>query len=70
MAPAPKYSLQQQEDMILSAAEKSIENSSLLDFTMSAIAKGAGLSMGSVYKHVQSKEVFILRRVVDTIAFC
>ncbi|WDD99044.1 TetR/AcrR family transcriptional regulator [Thalassomonas actiniarum] len=56
MAPAPKFSMQEQEKRILDAAEKSIENSSLLDFTMSAIAKGAGLSMGSIYKHVQSKE--------------
>ena len=56
MAPAPKFTMQEQEQLILDAAEKSIENSSLLDFTMSAIAKGAGLSMGSVYKHVQSKE--------------
>ena len=56
MAPAPKYSMQEQEQMMLDAAEQSIENSSLLDFTMSAIAKSAGLSMGSIYKHVQSKE--------------
>ena len=56
MAPAAKFSPQEQEELILNAAEKSIENSSLLDFTMSAIAKNAGLSMGSVYKHVQSKE--------------
>lgn len=56
MVPAPKFSLQEQEEMILQAAEESIENSSLLDFPMSDIAKRAGLSMGSVYKHVQSKE--------------
>lgn len=56
MVPAPKFSFEEQEEMILKAAEESIENSSLLDFPMSDIAKRAGLSMGSVYKHVQSKE--------------
>lgn len=56
MAPAAKYSLQEQENMILNAAEKCIEESSLLDFSMARLAKTAGLSMGSVYKHVQSKE--------------
>lgn len=56
MCPAPKYSLQEQEERILAAAAKCIEETSLLDFTMASIAKGAGLSMGSVYKHIQSKE--------------
>lgn len=56
MAPAPKHSPQEQESMILCAAVKCIENSSLLDFTMSAIAKEAGVSIGTLYKHVQSKE--------------
>lgn len=56
MSPAPKYNQQQQEDIILNAASKCIEETSLLDFTMAKIAKTAGLSMGSVYKHVQSKE--------------
>lgn len=56
MAPAAKYTPQQQEQMVLDAAEKCIEASSLLDFSMSAIAKSAQLSMGSIYKHVQSKE--------------
>lgn len=42
--------------MILAAAAKCIASSSLLDFTMSAISKEAGLSMGSIYKHIQSKE--------------
>ncbi|SES63549.1 TetR/AcrR family transcriptional regulator [Thalassotalea agarivorans] len=56
MSPAPKYSHQQQEQIVLKAAETIIEQTSLLDFTMSAIAKEAGISMGSVYKHVQSKE--------------
>jgi len=59
MAPAPKYSMQQQENMILDAAAKCIEQSSLIDFTMSAVAKEAGMSMGSIYKHVQCKEDII-----------
>ena len=54
--PAPKYSIEQQEQLILAAAANCIQASSLLDFKMSDIAKGAGLSMGSVYKHIQSKE--------------
>ena len=56
MAPAPKHSPQEQEDLILEAAAQCIEETSLLDFTMSAISKKAGLSMGSIYKHIQSKE--------------
>lgn len=56
MAPAPRFSCEQQEKMILDAAVTAIEKSTLLDFSMSAIAKLAGLSMGSVYKFVQCKE--------------
>ncbi len=59
MAPAPKYSPQQQEEIILSAAVDCINESSLLDFTMSAVSKKAGLSMGSIYKLVQCKEDII-----------
>lgn len=55
--PAPLQSSSQvQENLILQAAVKCIEASSLLDFTMSAISAEAGLSMGSIYKHIQSKE--------------
>ena len=54
--PAPRFSCQEQETLILDAAAKCIEATSLLDFTMSAISKEAGLSMGSIYKHIQSKE--------------
>ncbi|MBA54279.1 MAG: TetR family transcriptional regulator [Pseudomonadales bacterium] len=54
--PAPRFSMQEQEDLILAAAVQCIEDTSLLDFTMSALSKSAGLSMGSVYKHMQSKE--------------
>jgi len=60
MSPAPKHSCQEQEKLILEAAVRCIEESSLLDFTMSAIAKAAGLSIGSLYKHVQSKEDVLL----------
>jgi len=56
MAPAPRFSCEDQEKMIISAAVTAIEQTSLLDFSMSAIAKLAGLSMGSVYKFVQCKE--------------
>ena len=56
MSPAPKYSPREQEERILAAAAKCIEETSLLDFTMSSIAKEAGLSMGSIYKHIQTKE--------------
>ena len=56
MAPAPRFSAEEQEKLIICAAIKAIEESSLLDFSMSAIAKLAGLSMGSVYKFVQCKE--------------
>lgn len=54
--PAPKYTIAEQEQLILDAAVQCVLDSSLIDFKMSAIAKNAGLSMGSVYKHIQSKE--------------
>jgi AcrR family transcriptional regulator len=56
MAPAPRFSPEEQEKLILLAAATAIEESSLLDFSMSSIAKLACLSMGSVYKFVQCKE--------------
>lgn len=59
MAPAPKFSPREQEEIILNAAIKCVEQTSLLDFTMSAIAKEAELSMGSIYKLVQCKEDII-----------
>lgn len=55
MAPAPRFSPKEQEEMILEAAVRCIEEASLLDFTMSSVSKEAGLSMGSIYKHVQTK---------------
>ena len=59
MAPAPKFSPREQEQIILDAAVSCIEETSLLDFTMSSVSKKAGLSMGSIYKHVQCKEDII-----------
>lgn len=59
MAPAPRFSPREQEELILDAAVSCIEETSLLDFTMSSISKAAGLSMGSIYKHVQCKEDII-----------
>ena len=56
MSPAPTHTPQEQEDIILDAAASCIEASSLLDFTMSAISKESGFSMGTIYKHIQSKE--------------
>ncbi|MGF1789969.1 TetR/AcrR family transcriptional regulator [Photobacterium profundum] len=54
--PAPKHTIAEQEQLILDAAAQCILDTSLIDFKMSAIAKKSGLSMGSVYKHIQSKE--------------
>ena len=66
MAPAAKYSHDEQEELILNAAAECIWETSILDFTMSAVGKKAGLSMGSIYKHVQCKEdiIFALARRV------
>lgn len=68
MAPAPRFSPAQEEVLILDAATHCINESSLLDFKMSNIAKRAGISMGSVYKHVKSKEdvlVALASRLID-----
>lgn len=65
MSPAPKYSVQQQLQMVMDAAVQCIEESSLLSFTMSAVAKTSGLSMGSVYKQVQSKEDLLIALAVE-----
>lgn len=54
--PAPRYTLIEEENLILDAATQCIHESSLLHFKMNDIAKKAGISMGSVYKHVKSKE--------------
>lgn len=60
MCPAPRYSIEQQAKMIRDSAVKVIEETSLLDFKMTAIAKEAGLSIGSLYKYVQTKEDVII----------
>jgi len=60
MAPAPKHSAEKQQELILNAAAESISESSITDFTMAKVARLAGLSMGSVYKFVQSKEDMVL----------
>lgn len=57
---ASQTTYEHQEEAILEAAARCIEASSLLDFTMSAISKEVGLSMGSIYKHIQSKEDVLL----------
>ena len=60
MAPAPRHSPDEQEKIILNAAVTCIGQSSILDFTMSALSKESELSMGSIYKHIQTKEdVFV-----------
>lgn len=56
MCPASVHTLQQQQALVLEAAAQLIERTSLLDFTMAGLAQEAGLSVGSVYKHMQSKE--------------
>ncbi len=60
MAPAPKFSPQEQQERIISGAIECINATSITDFTMAKIAATAGLSMGSVYKFFQSKEDIIV----------
>lgn len=62
--PAPKYSLEVQEKKIIDAAEKCIGESTIMDFAMSTLAKEAGMSMGTVYKHIQTKEDVLLALAV------
>lgn len=66
MSPAARHTPQEQEQMVMAAAAKCIEAKSLLAFTMADISKEAGLSMGSVYKHVQSKEDVLVALVVKS----
>lgn len=68
MAPAARYTPEEQESLILNAAIQCIERSTLLDFTMSAISKTAGLSMGSVYRHIQSKEDVLVALAANSFA--
>lgn len=67
MAPAPKYSPEMEERLILRAAAHVIGQSSILDFKMSDIASEVGISMGSVYKHVQCKEDVMIALVSKTL---
>lgn len=60
MAPAPKYSAEKQQEMILDAAIECIQETSVTDFPMAKIARMAGLSMGSIYKFFQCKEDIVL----------
>lgn len=69
MSPAPKYSHEEQEEIILNAAVECISETSLLDFTMSAVSKTACLSMGSIYKHVQCKEDIIFALATRVFAY-
>jgi AcrR family transcriptional regulator len=69
MAPAARYSLEEEETRILNASAKCIRESSLLDFKMSAIAKEAGISVGSVYKHVRSKEDVLVALAIKAAEF-
>lgn len=65
MAPAPKHSYDQERKIILDAAISCIEQTSIMDFTMSALSKEAGISMGSIYKHIRSKEDVIVALATD-----
>jgi len=72
MAPAPKFSPEVEEELVLRSAAHVIGNSSILDFKMSAIAAEAGISMGSVYKHVQCKEdvmIALVSKMLETTFF-
>ncbi len=61
MPPAPKHTYEEEFALIRNAAIRCINETSVIDFTMSSLAKSAGLSMGSVYKHIQTKEdVFVV----------
>ncbi len=66
MSPAPRYSPEEEQEIVLDAAVACIEESSLLGFTIGAIAKRAELSVGSLYKHVQSKEDLLVALATRT----
>lgn len=56
MCPAAVHTLKEQQRIVLDAATRLIQRTSLLDFTMGGLAKEAALSVGSIYKHMQTKE--------------
>ncbi|WDT87557.1 TetR/AcrR family transcriptional regulator [Alteromonas sp. 009811495] len=60
MAPAPKFSVEEQQVKIVNAAIECILTSSVTSFTMANVASKAELSMGSVYKHFQCKEDIVM----------
>lgn len=61
MAPAPKHTHEEELALIVKAAIRCINETSVIDFVMSSLAKEAALSMGSIYKHIQTKEdVFVV----------
>lgn len=66
MSPAPRFSPEEEQEIVLDAAVACIEESSLLGFTIGAIAKRAELSVGSLYKHVQSKEDLLVALATRT----
>lgn len=69
MAPAPKFSTEKQLEMIMEAASECISESSVTDFTMAKIARLAKLSMGSIYKFVQSKEDIVIALACEAFRF-
>lgn len=69
MAPAPKHSPEKQQELILKAAAHAISESSITDFTMAKVSRLAGLSMGSIYKFVQSKEDMILALACQSFSY-
>mgnify|MGYP000123481864 CR=1 FL=1 len=64
--PPSRFTPQEEENLVLKAAAECIEAKSLIAFTMSDISKASGLSMGSVYKHVQSKEDVLVALVAKS----
>jgi len=67
MSPAPKHSFEEERTLIMDAAVQCVESASLTDFTMSALAKAAGMSMGSVYKHIRTREDVIVALATESL---
>ena len=60
MAPASKYSFEEEHERIINASIECINDTSVTRFTMAKVASKASLSMGSVYKHFQCKEDIVM----------
>lgn len=60
MAPASKYSFEEEHERIINASIDCINDTSVTRFTMAKVASKATLSMGSVYKHFQCKEDIVM----------